>query len=189
MKTMNLYCYDPKTGKYTETKKAVLDDFETAVKGVPVYQVEENAVCEAPDFQDGYTPYLIDGSWVNRPDPTEEELAEQELIKAKLERAESVSKITVEVDGLVFDGDETAQNRMSRAITMFNAAGLPAGTTTAWVLADSSIAQVTVAQLSKALLLAGQKQTELWLKPYIDEETINAQKSTEKSTTLGYDYD
>lgn len=100
------------------------------------------------------------------PEKTQSELAEEEMRKAKSLRAEAVSKITVEVDGLVFDGDETSQDRMTRAITMFTSSGLPADTTTAWVLADNTVAQVTIDQLTQALLLAGQKQTELWVKPY-----------------------
>lgn len=100
------------------------------------------------------------------PEPTPEEIAEQELQQKKAERAEAVSKITVTVDGMEFDGDETAQDRMARAITMFQANSLPADTVTPWVLADNTIAEVTVAQLSKALLLAGQAQTALWTIPY-----------------------
>lgn len=35
-----------------------------------------------------------------------------------------------------------------------------------WVLHDDTIAQVTKAQLKEALRKAGEKQTELWTKPY-----------------------
>ena len=86
-------------------------------------------------------------------------------------RTEAVSKITVTVDGMEFDGDEIAQDRMARAITMFQANNLPADYQTDWVLADNTIAKVTVAQLSQALLLAGQAQTALWTVPYQNEET------------------
>lgn len=97
--------------------------------------------------------------------------ADVALQNAKSDRAEAVSKITVTVDGMEFDGDETAQDRMARAITMFNANNLPADTVTPWVLADNTVAEVTVAQLSQALLLAGQAQTALWTVPYQNEET------------------
>ena len=102
------------------------------------------------------------GVWVLDDDKA----AELKMSEAKTDRAEAVSRITVEVDGMVFDGDETAQDRMARAITMFQASGLPDDYTTAWVLADNTVAQVTVSQLARALLLAGQKQTELWTIPY-----------------------
>ena len=106
----------------------------------------------------------VSGQWVLDDDKA----AEVAMTEAKTERTDAVSKITVEVDGLVFDGDETSQDRMTRAITMFTSSGLPADTTTSWVLADNTVAQVTIDQLTQALLLAGQKQTELWTKPYED---------------------
>lgn len=112
------------------------------------------------------------GDWyevvaITAPTPEEQQQALMEQKKAL--RAEAVSRITVEVDGMGFDGDETAQGRMARAITMLQVNNLPADTVTPWVLADNTIAEVTVAQLSKALLLAGQSQTALWTIPYQDE--------------------
>lgn len=103
---------------------------------------------------------------VSLPEKTAEELANEAMLKAKTERSDAVSRITVEVDGMTFDGDETSQDRMTRAITMFTSSGLPEDTTTSWVLADNTVAQVTIGQLTQALLLAGKKQTELWTKPY-----------------------
>ena len=97
--------------------------------------------------------------------------ADVAMAQAKSDRAEAVSKITVTVDGMVFDGDETAQDRMARAITMFQANNLPVDYQTDWVLADNTIAKVTVTQLSQALLLAGKEQTALWTTPYQNEET------------------
>lgn len=104
----------------------------------------------------------VSGQWVL----DEDKAAEVSMTEAKTERSDAVSRITVEVDGMIFDGDETSQDRMTRAITMFTSSGLPADTTTSWVLADNTVAQVTISQLTQALLLAGQKQTELWTKPY-----------------------
>lgn len=131
------------------------------------------------------------------PAPTAEEIAEQELQQKKSDRAEAVSRITVEVDDMVFDGDEKAQERMSRAVSTARAradrlynkaiaewlADQPEGTLvdvsqsgivkddymtyeTTWVLADSTYTTVTISQLSEACELAGQMQTELWIKPY-----------------------
>ena len=126
-----------------------------------------NAYIEEIERFDGHRRFQV----VAVPEPTAEELAEQELQQKKAERAEAVSKITVEVDGMVFDGDEKAQDRMARAITMFQANNLPADYQTDWVLADNTIAKVTVTQLSQALLLAGKEQTALWTVPYQNEET------------------
>lgn len=99
--------------------------------------------------------------------PTEEELAAQELEWAKMRRATEVAKITVTVDGMVFDGDETAQTRMGRTIAAAIAQGVDLETTKrTWVLADNTVAEVTVKQLAEALQLAGDAQTALWTVPY-----------------------
>lgn len=105
--------------------------------------------------------------------PTEEELAQQAIEEAKRERADAVEKITVVVDGMEFDGDETSQNRMARTVAGAVAQGYDLDTTMrTWVLADNTVAQVSVRQLAKALEAAGNKQTELWTVPY---ETDNAE--------------
>ena len=132
---------------------------------MPQYSVEQIGTYDEDQIEQGY-----DGAWYEKGHVPEvpEEVA---LANAKAERAKAVASITVEVDGMVFDGDETAQDRMARAITMFQASSLPEDTTTAWVLADNTVAQVTVAQLAQALLMSGQKQTELWIKPYAGEDT------------------
>ncbi len=98
---------------------------------------------------------------------TEEEKQAQALAQAKRERAEAVSKITVEVDGKTFDGDETAQTRMGRTIAAAVALGVDlTKEKRTWVLADNSVAEVTIAQLAEALRLAGDAQTALWTVPY-----------------------
>lgn len=104
------------------------------------------------------------------PEPTPEEIEAQELAEAKAERAEAVSKIIVEVDGMKFDGDETAQTRMGRTISAAMALGVDLNTVKrTWVLADNTVAKPTIAQLAKALELAGNEQTRLWTVPYEDE--------------------
>lgn len=94
-------------------------------------------------------------------------IPEQALDEAKTERAEAVEKITVEVDGMVFDGDETAQTRMGRTIAAAVALGVDIETyTQVWVLADNTVANPTIKQLAQALKLAGEAQTALWTKLY-----------------------
>ena len=89
------------------------------------------------------------------------------LAQAKAERAESVAKIKVTVDGMVFDGDETAQTRMGRTIAAAQALGVDINTyTQTWALADNTIATPTIKQLAQALKLAGEEQTKLWTVPY-----------------------
>ena len=141
-----------------------IDDY---TESVAQWCNENNVYIEEIEPIDGHRRFQV----VAVPEPTAEELAEQELAQAKAERAEAVSRITVEVDGMVFDGDEKAQERMSRTVSIATANGMPMTTETTWVLADNTIAQVTLQQLAKACLLAGQKQTELWTVPYQVEET------------------
>ena len=108
--------------------------------------------------------------------PTPEEIEAQELAEAKEERAEAVSKIIVDVDGMKFDGDEIAQTRMGRTISAAMALGVDLNTEKrTWVLADNTIAEPTIAQLAKALELACNEQTRLWTVPYqsdSEEDTV-----------------
>ena len=96
------------------------------------------------------------------PDPTPEERAKAALAQAKAERADAVAALTVEVDGMTFDGDEKAQERMARAVVLADSAD----ETTEWVLHNSTVAIVTADQLRRACKLAGKAQTALWTVPY-----------------------
>ena len=91
---------------------------------------------------------------------TEEDLAREARELFKQERAKAVAAIVVEVDGLLFDGDEVAQTRMSRAALVMRDAE-----TTTWVQANNEPAQVTKAQLIAAVRLAGAEQTAVWVMP------------------------
>ena len=159
-----------------ENHKFILidDDLQRLKNTLPF--MPQYTLSDIGTFEDDAVEQAYDGAWYEKGHAPEvpEEVA---LLNAKAERAKAVAAITVEVNGMTFDGDETAQGRMARAITMFQASSLPEDTTTAWVLADNTVAQVTVNQLAQALLLAGQKQTELWTVPYVQESTdANAEK-------------
>lgn len=93
----------------------------------------------------------------------EELKREKALAEAKEHRAKAVAAIKVEVDSMVFDGDEAAQSRMARAITAAEAAGLDS---TVWVLADNTVATVTKEQLQMALNKAMIEMSKLWVVPY-----------------------
>ena len=108
-------------------------------------------------------------TWVQTPRPPEE-VAAEELVHAKTERAEAVSRIIVTVDGMQFDGDEISQTRMSRAVILAAVFGKDLdATTTKWILADNTVAYPTIRQLAQALMLAGEEQTAVWDKPYKEE--------------------
>ena len=110
------------------------------------------------------------------PEPTPEEIAALELEEAKKLRAAQVAAIQVTVDGMVFDGDETSQSRMARALEVANITGMQS---TVWVLADNTVAEVTVAQMQQALSKAMLKMGELWTVPYENESAEEEQKPAE----------
>lgn len=105
------------------------------------------------------------------PDIPEDIRQANKLAQAKLDRAKAVSEIKVMVDGMVFDGDETSQTRMGRTIAIAQALGIDPSEKRTWVLADNTIAEVTISQLAQALKLAGDEQTKLWTVPY-DEQKV-----------------
>ncbi len=78
---------------------------------------------------------------------------------AKEARDAAVAKIKVMVSGKAFDGDETSQSRMARAIAAAEARGIDLQQ---WKLADNTWAEVTTAELRQALAMAFQAQSELW---------------------------
>lgn len=97
------------------------------------------------------------------PEPTQEEIEAQALAQAKAERAEAVEALTVEVNGKVFDADETSQARMSVA-----ASSMTDYETNVWVLHDNSIVHVTKSELLDACRKARLAQSAIWTKPYED---------------------
>lgn len=80
-------------------------------------------------------------------------------------RFNAVRSITVEVDGLVFDGDEDSQRRMLAAIHAAEEVFL---TQTLWRMADNSEQVVTLDQLKEAHSKAIIAQGKLWTKVYTD---------------------
>lgn len=91
-------------------------------------------------------------------EPTLEELEAKAVQEWKTSRTLAVATIKVMVDEMEFDGDETSQTRMTRAITAMDDTE-----TTPWVLADNTPVLVSKATLVKALKLAGEAQTALWI--------------------------
>lgn len=92
--------------------------------------------------------------------PTPVEVRADPRDEFKKLRTAAVDSIKVTVAGHIFDGDEISQGRMARAILGLQAAGEDA--TITWVLADNTMVDVTAAQLTEALTLAGLEQSRIW---------------------------
>lgn len=76
----------------------------------------------------------------------------------KQQREELVTNIEVTHNGVIYQGDETSQDRMSRAIN-----ALPDDTATVpWVAKDNSVQNLTKPDLKTILFAAGQEQTLIW---------------------------
>lgn len=94
----------------------------------------------------------------SEPKKTDEQLREE----WKASRAASVEAIKVTTQaGNTFDGDETSQGRMARAILALNAAA--PGAAVNWVLADNSVIDATAQEITEALALAGSAQAGVWV--------------------------
>lgn len=130
-----------------------------------VFNKDHVSFGEAPD--DGkvefWAQYGVVYAETPEPEPTPEEAEAKRLEEAKRVRAAKVEAITVEVDGMVFDGNEPAQSRMTRAIAAAETAGMAE---TVWVLADNTVATVTKVQLQQALAKAMLAMGEVWTEPY-----------------------
>lgn len=83
----------------------------------------------------------------------------RDQLKAQREVAVAAIKVTTTA-GNTFDGDEVSQGRMSRAII---ALGTGLAPSVSWVLADNTVIQATAAELTEALVLAGQAQAAVWV--------------------------
>jgi hypothetical protein len=80
----------------------------------------------------------------------------------KQARQAAVDAITVTVNGMVFDGDETSQGRMARALRVADITGQ---TSCTWVLHDNTAVEVTRDDLAQALALAMEAQGAIWVIP------------------------
>ena len=106
------------------------------------------------EFDSNYT-YKVENGGVVKTERTDEIYLKQ---ISKANRAIHVENIEVEYNGVVYQGDETSQDRMSRAIN-----GLPDDVTTiSWKAKDNSSQELTRLDLKEILFLAGQEQTRIW---------------------------
>ena len=148
--------------EYIEDHRQVYDKGGIAVDGTGTPYWMNGDIWESPARYMTELGNLPEGALLERPEKPAAVLAAEALAQAKVQRAAAVASITVEVDGMFFDGDEVAQERMARAVLVAESPEEQ----TAWVLADNTVAMVTADQLRRACRAAGQAQTALWTVPY-----------------------
>jgi len=83
----------------------------------------------------------------------------RDQLKQERDAAVAAIKVTTQA-GNTFDGDETSQGRMARAIIALSTGLAPSVT---WVLADNTVIEATSNELVEALALSGMAQAALWV--------------------------
>lgn len=74
-------------------------------------------------------------------------------------RAQEVRDITVNINGNIFNGNEVSQVRMNIAIIRMQRERLDY---IQWTMADNTVANVTIDDLTEALVQSNKKQSEIW---------------------------
>ncbi len=100
------------------------------------------------------------GKWVETGGPSAEDKAAAARAAFVAERNERMAKLTVTVDGYLFDADEVSQGRMLRAQIVMSDVD-----TTPWVLNDNTVIQADKQLLLRALDAASKAQAALWVMP------------------------
>lgn len=136
-----------------------------------VFRTPQPAVDQMIQGVSETAPVQTDGKWVQAwnvydlDQATVKMLADNQTAAVsaqfKLDREKAMNALTVTTAaGNVFDGDEISQGRMLRAIFALQFADVASVN---WVLVDNSVIQATKAELSEALVLAGNAQASLWI--------------------------
>lgn len=123
--------------------------------------VDDSGVMQYGDVYKNCLDEIVDDKHVVDTVAEQAESDAQALTDWKTSRAEAVANIKVTTTaGNEFDGDETSQTRMARAISVMGDTD-----STIWVLANNIPTMVSKAELIEALKLSGEAQTALWLAP------------------------
>lgn len=98
------------------------------------------------------------GTWNGNGWDIDEVAERQRLYESwKAERQSKVDNIEVELNGVIYQGDETSQTRIARAVSVMEDTD-----TTMWVAKDNSVNELSKADLKYILKEAGIKQTLIW---------------------------
>lgn len=136
---------------------------------------KEDAELNAPALPIEKDQQVLESPLFAEPEPVRPELKTIEQYRAEIlidgisideylfrtQRSAAVNSITVEVDGLVFDGDEQSQRRLLSAIQAGTDQGM---TKTIWRLHNNDEHVVTIDQLKEAHAKAILAQGELWMR-------------------------
>lgn len=115
---------------------------------------------DSPTQVDGVLGAFLQTDWEQmRADEMAARPSERDRSKSARELAVSQIKVTTAA-GNTFDGDEVSQGRMARAVIALSTGLAP---TVTWVLADNSVIEATAAELTEALVRAGQAQAAIWV--------------------------
>lgn len=143
-----LYTYDPETGKYTGTKEAVLDEFNTRIKKSPSYKAEPNATFDIPEFIEGFIPVYKNGEWQQEALPTIEEIREAKKEELKDER-DRIQELPIEYNGKSFDYNKESLQKLNEAKDALE------GTEDKqiWICADNTLTYLTYNDIMAIKLL------------------------------------
>ena len=114
---------------------------------------EETGIPVPDPLKSWYQPKWTGTEWIEGMSKTKRDaLQEQSLLEqSKAGIAKKINDLTVTVDGLIFDANETSQIRMLSAI---QAAQVTGQDSTVWRLSDNTEQTITLAQLKEAQALA-----------------------------------
>ena len=123
---------------YRNVGNAIVEiDVDIDTRGRPILP-PDSTVDPKPEAQDGHYVTIVGNSWVQIAKPVEyiafDYKKQQALEKLSQYRSWYIEQ-TVEVNGIVYDADDQARNRLIQALVIYNATNyLPP----AWIAADNT---------------------------------------------------
>lgn len=132
---------------YVEVDESINPDTEDVIAAIKFDELEPVRP-ESKSAQQWREELVIDGVSINE-------------YLFRLSRAHAVKNILVEIDGMIFNGDEDSQRRMLSAIKAGEDIGM---NETMWRLSDNSQKAVTLKQLRLAHAASIIQQGELWIR-------------------------
>lgn len=138
--------------KVIEEASYVCDECQLALENDKCINNEEHITRVIPEVTELVRPYI-------KPDVSDKvntfiDNHPTTIARKKVEKKAQLDSIVVEVNGKVFDGNETARNNMLSSIQASQLLNIESEY---WKLADNSIVEVTLEEIKEALTLAIQR--------------------------------